>query len=144
MTTAGFVSGTRDEAAPSGSSRVAAAASLLLGGVLLSLLPTLVDAAFYVAVLDAAAALVAISAGLALWNRATLVARTIAGLAAGATVLGQLVQASLGLPGTQDLDGLSVLDAGLTAGCAALVLVFLAVDALRRQPEEAPDQPYAL
>lgn len=144
MTTAGFVSGARDEAAPSGCSRVAAAASLLLGAVLLFVLPALADAAFYVAVLDAAAAVVAISAGLALWSRVTLVARTIAGLAAGATVLGQLVQASLGLPGTQNLDGLGVAEGWLTAGCAALVLVFLTVDGVRRQPEPTPDQPYAL
>lgn len=144
MTTAGFVSGTRDEAAPSGSSRVAAAASLMLGAVLLFVLPTLVDAAFYVAVLAAAAAVVAISAGLHLWTRVTLVARAVAGLTAGATVLGELAQLSVGLPGAPGLDRLGPLEGSLAAGCAAVVLVFLVVDAVRRQPEQAPDQPYAL
>lgn len=144
MTTAGFVSGAREEAAPSGCSRAAAAASFLLGGVLLFVMPTLADAAFYVAVLAISAAAVAISAAVHLWLRVTLLARTVAGLAAGTILLGEAVQLSLGLPGAAGLGRLGVVESTLAVGSAALVLVLLLVDAARRRPEPAPDQPYAL
>lgn len=144
MTTVGFVSGTREETAPSRCSRFAAAASLLLGGVIVLVLPDLVDAAFYVGVLFAAAAGVAIVAGSILWTRATLVARTVAGLAAAATLFALLLQVSLGLPGVQQLALLSPLEGVLTFGFAGAVLLFLVADALLRTPEQAPDHPYAL
>lgn len=144
MTTAGFVSGTRDETTPSSVSRVAAAASLLLGGVLLDALPDLMDAAFYVAVLAAASAAVAIVSGYVVWTRASLVARTVAALAAGVVLVGGLLQFFLGLPGIRGAGPLTPLENGMALATASLVLVFVAADAVRRTPEEAPDRPYAL
>lgn len=144
MTTAGIVSGTRERTVPSGCSRVAAGASLLLGGLLLDSLPDLMRAAFYVAVLAAAAAMVSIGAGLLLWTRPTLVSRTVAGLAAGSALFGALLQVFLGLPGVRDLDRHSTVGLAVALAAAAAVLVFLAADALRRKPEPTPDRPYAL
>lgn len=144
MTTAGFVSGARERTVPSVCSRGAAAASLLLGGLLLDSLPGLMSAAFYVAVLAAASALVSIGAGLVSWTRPTLVSRTVAGLAAGSALAGELLQIFLGLPGVRDLDRQSTVGLGLALAAAGAVLVLLAADALRRKPEPAPDRPYAL
>ncbi|HEU4511907.1 MAG TPA: hypothetical protein VFR87_02265 [Nocardioidaceae bacterium] len=144
MTTAGFVSGTREQTVPSTCSRAAAGASLLLGGLLLDSLPGLMHEAYYVAVLAAAAALVSVGAGLVLWTRPTLLSRNVAGLAAGATLAGELLQIVLGLPGVRDLDRQSSVGLGFALAAAGVVLVFLAADALRRKPEPAPDRPYAL
>lgn len=144
MTTAGFVSGTRGETAPSGCSRVAAGASLLLGGLLLDSLPDLMSGAFYVAVLAAASAAVSIVAGYVLWVRVTLVSRTVVALAAGSALAGELLQIFLGLPGLRDLDRQSTVGLGFALAAAGAVLVFLAADALQRKPEPAPDRPYAL
>jgi hypothetical protein len=102
------------------------------------------SAAFYVAVLAAASALVSIGAGLVSWTRPTLVSRTVAGLAAGSALAGELLQIFLGLPGVRDLDRQSTVGLGLALAAAGAVLVLLAADALRRKPEPAPDRPYAL
>lgn len=144
MTTAGLVSGPREQTRPSTCSRVAAAASVVLGALLLDALPDLVRAAFYVAVLAAAAAVVALVAGYLLWTQVTLVPRTVAFLTAGAVIAGELLQLFLGLPGVRDLGRLSAVELLLVLVAAASVIVFLAVDALRRKPEPAPDRPYAL
>lgn len=144
MTTAGFVSGTRGETTPSSCSRVAAGASLLLGGLLLDSLPDLMSEAFYVAVLAAASAAVSIVAGYILWVRVTLVARAVVALAAGSALAGELLQIFLGLPGLRDLDRQSTVGLGFALAAAGAVLVFLAADALQRKPEPAPDRPYAL
>jgi hypothetical protein len=144
VTAAGFVSGTREETRPSTCSRVAAAASLLLGGLLLDALPDLIDAAFYVAVLAAAAAAVSVVAGFVLWERVTLVSRTVVALAAAAALTGELLQVSLGLPGFGDLGRTTTVGLGLALVAATVVLASLAVDALRRKPEQTPDHPYAL
>ena len=144
MTTTGLVPGTREQTRPSTCSRVAAAASVVLGALLLDALPDLVRAAFYVAVLAATAAVVALVAGYLLWTRVTLVPRTVAFLTAGAVIAGELLQVFPGLPGVRDLGRLSAVELLLVLGAAASVMVFLAVDALRRKPEPAPDRPYAL
>lgn len=144
MTTAGFVSGTRGETTPSSCSRVAAGASLLLGGLLLDSLPDLMSEAFYVAVLAAATAAVSIVAGYILWVRVTLVSRAVVALAAGSALAGELLQVFLGLPGLRDLDRQSTVGLGFALAAAGAVLVFLAADALQRKPEPAPDRPYAL
>lgn len=144
MTTAGFVSATRDASTPSGCSRAAAAASLLLGGSLVVVLPTLLDSAFYVGVLAVAVAALAFAAGYGLWSRAGLVDRAAAGVAAGSSLLVQLTQILVGLPGAPGLSRVSLVESGLALGFAAAVLVFLTLDALRRRPEPAPDHPYAL
>ncbi len=144
MTTAGFVSGTRGETTPSSASRVAAGASLLLGGLLLDSLPDLMSEAFYVAVLAAASAAVSIVAGYVLWVRVTLVSRAVVALAAGSALAGELLQIFLGLPGLRDLDRQSTVGLGFALAAAGAVLVFLAADALQRKPEPAPDRPYAL
>lgn len=144
MTTAGFVSGTRGETTPSSCSRVAAGASLLLGGLLLDSLPDLMSEAFYVAVLAAASAAVSIVAGYILWVRVTLVSRAVVALAAGSALAGELLQVFLGLPGLRDLDRQSTVGLGFALAAAGAVLVFLAADALQRKPEPAPDRPYAL
>lgn len=144
MTTAGFVSGTRGETTPSSCSRVAAGASLLLGGLLLDSLPGLMSEAFYVAVLAAASAAVSIVAGYLLWVRVTLVSRAVVALAAASALAGELLQIFLGLPGLRDLDRQSTVGLGFALAAAGAVLVFLVADALRRKPEPAPDRPYAL
>lgn len=144
MTTAGFVPATRDASTPSGLSRAAAAASLLLGGSLVVVLPTLLDSAFYVGVLAVAVAALAFAAGYGLWSRAGLVDRAAAGVAAGSSLLVQLTQILVGLPGAPGLSRVSLVESGLALGFAAAVLVFLTLDALRRRPEPAPDHPYAL
>lgn len=144
MTTAGFVSGTRGETTPSSCSRVAAGASLLLGGLLLDSLPGLMSEAFYVAVLAAASAAVSIVAGYLLWVRVTLVSRAVVALAAASALAGELLQIFLGLPGLRDLDRHSTVGLGFALAAAGAVLVFLAADALQRKPEPAPDRPYAL
>lgn len=144
MTTAGFVSGTREQTRPSTCSRLAAGASVVLGVLLLDALPGLVRVAFYVAVLATAAAAVAIVAGYLLWTRVTLVPRTVAFLTAGAVVAGALLQLFPGLPGVRNLDRLSAVELLVVLVAAASVMVFLVADALRRKPEPAPDRPYAL
>lgn len=144
MTTAGFASGTLEHTRPSPCSRVAAAASIVLGALLLEALPDLVRAAFYVAVLATAAAVVAIVAGYLLWTRVTLVPRTVAFLTAGAVIAGELLQLFPGLPGVRDLGRFSATELLLVLVAAGTVMLFLVVDALRRKPEPMPDRPYAL
>jgi hypothetical protein len=144
VTTAGFVSGTRDGEAPTCCSRVAAVASVLLGLVLVAVLPAASAAAFYLAVLAGVSAAVTIVAGYVLWSRATLVVRSVAALAAGGTLVAQVLQVSLGLPGAGGLGPLTVLETGVALGLPVAVLVLLFADALRRRPEQAPDRPYAL
>lgn len=144
VTAAAFRSATRDDAAPSGLARAAAGASLLLGALLLVVLPALAEAAFYVGVLALAAAAVAIVAGGTLWSNAGLVARASTVLAAAATVLAELIQIFVGLPGARGLSQLSQLGNLLALGLAGAVLVFLALDARRRTPESGADHPYAL
>lgn len=144
MTTAGFVSGTRDQTAPTCLSRVAAAASVLLGTLLVAVLPIVIDAASYVGVLAAAAAAMAILAGYCLWSKDTVVVRAAAAVAAGATLAVQLLQVFEGLPGARELAH-TTLPQGLGAGILATsILVLLLVDARRRRPEQAPEHPYAL
>ncbi|HSJ22344.1 MAG TPA: hypothetical protein VK964_17395 [Nocardioidaceae bacterium] len=144
MTTAGFVSGTRDDEAPTCCSRVAAVASVLLGLVLVAALPATYAAAFYLAVLAGVSAVVTIVAGYVLWSRASLLVRSAAALAAGGTLVAQVLQVSLGLPGAGGLSSLTVLETGIVLGLPGAVLLFLLADALRRRPEQAPDHPYAL
>jgi hypothetical protein len=144
VTTAGFVSGTRDDEAPTCCSRVAAVASVLLGLVLVAVLPAASAAAFYLAVLAGVSAVVTIVAGYVLWSRASLLVRSVAALAAGGTLVAQVLQVSLGLPGAGGLSSLTVLETGIVLGLPGAVLLFLLADALRRRPEQAPDHPYAL
>ncbi len=144
VTTAAFLPAARDDVTPSGFARGAAGASLLLGALLLVVLPALAEAAFYVGVLAAAAAVVALVAGGTLWSNAGLVARAAATLAAASTVLAELIQILVGLPGARGLSQLSQLGNLLALGLAGTVLVFLALDARRRTPESAADHPYAL
>jgi hypothetical protein len=144
VTTAGFVSGTRDDEAPTCCSRVAAVASVLLGLVLVAVLPAAAAAAFYLAVLAGVSSAVTIVAGYVLWSRASLVVRSVAALAAGGTLVAQVLQVSLGLPGAGGLGSLTVLETGVVLGLPGAVLLFLLADALRRRPEQAPDHPYAL
>jgi hypothetical protein len=144
VTTAGFVSGTRDETSPTRLSRVAAASSLLLGLSLVAVLPVVTDVASYVGVLVGSSAAVAIVSGYALWARPTLMMRAVAAFAAGAPLGGLLIQTLEGLPGARRLGGLAPLGSLAVAGLASIVLVLLLVDARRRRPEQAPDHPYAL
>jgi hypothetical protein len=144
VTTAGFVSGTRDDDAPTCCSRVAAVASVVLGLVLVAILPATSSAAFYLAVLAGVSAAVTIAAGYVLWSRATFVVRSVTALAAGGTLVAQVLQVSLGLPGTGGLGSPTVLGTGVALGLPGAVLLLLLVDALRRRPEQAPDHPYAL
>ena len=144
MTTAGFVSGTRDQTTPTRCSRGAAVSSVLLGASLVAVLPVLTRAAFYVGVLAAASAALALVAGYVLFTRATLVVRTVAALAAGSTLLGHMLQILEGLPGARGLGRLTLLEGGAALGLAAAVIAFLLTDALLHRPEQAPDHPYAL
>jgi hypothetical protein len=144
VTTAGFVSGTRDDDAPTRCSRVAAAASVLLGIVLAAVLPAASAAVFYLAVLAGVSAAVTIVAGYVLWSRASLVVRSVAALAAGGTLVAQVLQVSLGLPGAGGLGSLTAFETGVALGLPSAVLLFLLADALRRRPQQAPDHPYAL
>lgn len=144
VTTAGLVSGTREQLRPTTCSRAAAAASIALGALLLDALPDLVRAAFYLAVLAAAAAVVALAAGYLLWTRVSLVPRTVAFMTAGAVLTGELLQLFPGLPGVGDLGSVSTLEVLLLLVAAASVMALLVADALRRKPEPAPDRPYAL
>lgn len=139
-----FVSGTlRLRPAPSQCSRVAAVAAVLLAAGLGGVLPELVSAAAYVAVLAAFAAVVLVVAGAVLWSRPTMVVRAVTALAAGSLVLLAVLQVSVGLPGAAGLERLPVLQ-GTPLLLAPVVLVLLVVDAVRRGPDQAPQQPYAL
>ncbi len=144
MTTAGFMSGTRGETSPTHLSRLAAASSLLHGVALVWVLPAATAAAFYVGVLGASFAALAILSGSVLWSRATLCVRGAAALSAGATLTVALLQAAAGLPGAGRLAHLDPVDLVVVGGFAAVVLAFLMLDARRRHPEQAPDHPYAL
>ncbi len=145
MTTAGFVSGARDETTtPTRVSRVAAASSLLLGLALITVLPVVADVASYVGVLTASSAAVAIVTGYALWRRPTLVMRAVAAFAAGATLAVLLLQSLDGLPGARRLGGLAPVGSLVVAGLASIVLLLLLADARRRRPDQTPDHPYAL
>lgn len=145
MTAAGLESATRGSTgARSGWSRAAAVASVLLGVTLLVVLPQLAAAAFYVGVLAAVAALLATGAGCTLLARGGLLVRTGAVVAAASTLVAQLIEVLVGLPGAPDLHQMSSAVSGLTLGLAAAVLGLLALDALRHTPQTGPDQPYAL
>lgn len=139
-----FVSGAlRLRPVPSQCSRGAAVAAVLLAAGLGGVLPELVSAAAYLAVLAAFAAVVLVVAGAVLWSRPTMVVRAVTALAAGGPVLLAVLEVSVGLPGAAGLEGLSVLQ-GTPLLLAPVVLVLLVVDAVRRGPEQAPQQPYAL
>jgi hypothetical protein len=144
VTTAGFVSGTRDDDTPTCCSRVAAVASVLLGVALVSVLPAAVSAASYLALLAGVSAGVSLVAGCVLWSRATLVVRSVAALAAGGILVAQVLQVSWGLPGVGGPESLTALEAAAALGLPVAVLLLLFADALRRRPEQAPDHPYAL
>ncbi len=144
MTTAGVMSGTRESTRPSTCSRAAAAASLFLGALLLDALPDLAHAAFYVAVLAAAAAAIGIVSGYLLLTRVTLLVRTVAFAAAAVVVAGELLQVFPGLPGVRDLGRLTAGELLLVLLAAISVMGLLVADAIRRKPEPAPDRPYAL
>jgi hypothetical protein len=112
---------------------------------LVVVLPDLARAAFYVGVLAAASASLALVAGYALWSRATLVVRTVAALAAGSILLGQVLQIFQGLPGAaRELSRLTFLETSAALLLASAVIAFLLADALLHRPEQAPDHPYAL
>ena len=118
-------------------------AAVLLAAGLGGVLPELVAAAAYVAVLAAFAAVVLVVAGAVLWSRPTMVVRAVTALAAGSLVLLAVLQVSVGLPGAAELEGLSALR-GTPLLLAPVVLLLLLVDAVRRGPEQAPQRPYAL
>ena len=143
MTTAGFVSGIREDA-PTRCSRVAAVAALLLGLTAVGTLPVTSQAASYVGVLAASSAAVTVVAGSLLWSRPTLVVRSVAALAAGTILVGDALNAGFGIPGAHELEHLTRLEAAVTLGLPGLVLLLLLADALRRRPEPAPERPYAL
>jgi len=144
VTTTGFVSGTRDQTAPSHFSRVAALSSLLLGLLLVALLPAVAQAAFYVGVLTAASAVAALASGYVLWSKATLVARAVVAIVAGGTLAVELLHVLKGLPGASELRSRMPWESTVAGVLAGVVLAFLLVDALRRRPDEAPEHPYAL
>ena len=144
MTATGAMSDTRATATPSGWSRAAAAASVLLGAALLVVLPKLLAAAFYVGVLAAAVALLATCAGCALWSRGGLLVRAGAVVAAGSSLLVQLTQIFVGLPGAPGLSEVSTAENAMALVFAGAVLGFLMLDARRYTPERAPEHPYAL
>lgn len=144
MTTAGFVSGTRDETSTR-CSLGAAVSSALLGVTLIVTLPALFDAAFYVGILAAAVASLALLAGYALWTGAVLVMRTMATISAGSTVLAGVFQVVHGIPGAaRQIGGLTPVESGAALGLGGCVLALLLLDALLHRPEQAPDHPYAL
>ena len=144
MTTAGFVSGIREDDAPTRCSRVAAVASLLLGLSVIGTLPVTAQAASYVGVLAASSAAVTVVAGSLLWSRATFVVRSVVALAAGSILVGDVLNAWFGIPGAHELGQLTGVEAAVTVGLPGLVLLLLVADALRRRPEPAPERPYAL
>jgi hypothetical protein len=144
VTTAGFVSGIRGDDAPTRCSRVAAVASLLLALTVVATLPVTSEAASYVGVLAASVGAVIVVAGTLLWSRPTLVVRSVAALAAGAILVGDVLNAWVGIPGAHELEQLTRLEAVVTLGLPGLVLLLLLADALRRRPEPAPERPYAL
>jgi hypothetical protein len=104
----------------------------------------LTRAAFYVGVLAAASASLALVGGYVLWRRATLVVRTVAALGAGTTLVGQLLQIFQGLPGARELGHLTLVEGAAALGLAGAVIAFLLADALLHRPEQTPDHPYAL
>lgn len=124
--------------------RSAGLGSLVLGSTLLLRMQHFVDSAFYVAVLAAAAACIALVAGALLWERDSLVVRTMAGLTAAGVLAAELTAALVGLPGAPALATGSLLQDLLHLSLPATVVALLVVDAGRRQPEQAPDHPYAL
>lgn len=144
MTTAGFVSGTDADIAPTWCARGASVASLALGLSLVAILPALLSAAGYVAVLAAACAVGALAGGYVLWAHGTLLARTVTGLAAATTLVIEVLRLSAGLPGASVLDRLGSAGSMLVGGAAGLTLVLLVVDALRHRPRRLPERPYAL
>ena len=144
MTAAGFVSGTHVVHRRPVPARVAAGASCLLGTLLLVMLPALLDAAVYVAVLASASASAALVGGGVLWVRQSLVAWAVIGIAA-ATVLGvQLLEVSLGLPGAGGLPRLGIPESSAVLILALAVLALAVRSGLRRRPEVSTDHPYAL
>lgn len=124
--------------------RTAGLVSLVLGSSLLLRMQHFVDAAFYVAVLAAAAACIALVAGALLWERDSLVVRTVAALTAAVVLAAELTAAVAGLPGAPGLAAGSMLEGVRHAALPASVLTLLVVDGRRRRPEQAPDHPYAL
>jgi CheY-like chemotaxis protein len=119
VTAAGFVSCTYDVRSASRAERAAAGGSICLGLLLLVILPTLLDAALYVAVLGGAAASAALVAGVARWSRPGLAAWAVAAIAAEAVLLLQLVESSAGLP---DIDRLEVCRRVRAGGGGVLIL----------------------
>ena len=138
------VSGTYVSPLTTRCARAAGLASLVLGATLLLRMQHFVDAAFYVAVLAAAAACIALVAGALLWERDSLVVRTVAGLTASAVLASELTAAVGGLPGAPGLAVGSLREGLLHVVLPAAVVALLVVDGRRRQPEHAPDHPYAL
>lgn len=144
MTTTGFRPAAVDETAPTGLSRVAAAASLLLGLALAVVLPAIVQAVSYVGVLAAVSAAVALVTGYVLWTRATMVVRALAALGAGATLAGQVLQFLRALPGAHELGPVTRWESGPACLLASAVVVSLLLDARRRRVEPPQEHPYAL
>ena len=144
MTTTGFVSATRDETAPTRFSRVAAGSSLLLDLLLVVVLPALAQAAFYVGVLTSVAAANNLVAGYVLWARATMMARAMSALGAGATLAGVLLQAAGAFPGVSGLPDLTRPTSVVAIAVACGISLCLFLDARRRRPEPPLEHPYAL
>lgn len=142
--TVGSASGSHVDATSLTCSRVAAAASVLLGVTLLVGLRELIPALVYVAVLALTVAALAISAGLLLWLRETLLTRVATGLASTVTLVIGLLHVAVGLPGTRAPGGVSLVDGALTLVLSGSVLALLALGASRRRPVQVPDHPYAL
>lgn len=144
MTTTGFRSPTRDDTTPSRFSRTAAGSSLLLGVTLVAVLPDVLSAAFYVGLLAAVTASLALVGGYVLWSHATIVVRAMATLGAGATLAGELLQSLHGLPGARQLDALSRWEGVAAFLLASAIVLLLLLDARRRGAEDPHEHPYAL
>lgn len=144
VTTAELMSGTHGTLAPRLRARIASGASLVLGVVLLVIVPALLDAADYVAVLGGAAAVVAIVGGGALWSRPSLTAWTTCATGAATVCVTVMLELVLGLPGAGGLPRIGGLESGLVLSLASGVLLLTAAGRPLRRPEETPQHPYAL
>lgn len=141
MTTAGLMSGAHETRVPTLRARVASGASLVLGAVLLAIVPALLDAADYVAVLGGTAAVVSIVGGRASWSRPSLTAWTTCATGAATVCVVVLLEIVLGLPGA---GGLPRFESVAVLVLASGVLLLTAADLPSRRPEETPEHPYAL
>jgi hypothetical protein len=105
--------------------RTTAATLLLLGLVLLVQLPHVWSAAPYVGVLDLLCGAVSLLSGGLLWRRGSLEVLVVAAIAVALALAGQLLAATVGLPGASPLHGFGMWAAtavAVTAAAAALLV----------------------